>query len=1836
MALETGVDIKIEVSGEKLLKQAFDSVRLAAKGLETQGLSLSQTLKKLEGTEKETINTFRKSSDTYKGLQKETVTLAKQYEFMAKFSGISAKEARFLAVAQDDLIKKSKELNIHGAARNSFIDSQNRKIVEQIRLNNQLKSSIDRLTGSSVVANKVIQSVPNQVNRMNNSFNGVGLSLRQLLPTLGGIGLTGVLTTVGITALRTADTMSLLRSRIALVKNESEDFNEVYNRLVSTAINNRSSLQDTATLYVRLTPALRAAGVEASAATKVIDSFQKTLLISGATTRETSSAILQFSQAMAAGRLNGDEFRSISEAAPEFLRAFSRATGVAAGALKELAADGKLTTEVITAAMVIMNDELTRTAANIELTFSQSMTILSTRLSEFVDRANQATGATAALAGFTTDLSDIVKELNTSFSLLDTVSVNESLREMSPEAQAIGYIFETLAVVFLNTGFVLKTLVDTAVTGARQFKALVTGDLDGALKLGDEYNQRAKEGAAFVEKLSNALVGATQRAAQARSELVQTRQSLLDMGYSASEMSGSLDGGSDSTKFLSKEMQDALAIIEKFKKGLSSSGKEAEKFAKTQKKAIESLLDNLTKLEDQYSNYGGKIDDVERSEREIVKAFESGITSAAQYTKQIIRLSKVRQARSEIEYAEAQSEAAVEMNKVLEASDKQTESYKDQVAEIEEQILKVGKQEEALLALELAKIDDIIATKQQKIEMNSFGDANDTLIGQYKEQIAELEKLKKAKSKLYETQEAQKVIEANAKIAKQLEDDIVKAFEKAFLEGADLAESLKKSIKATFAKEVFRILVEPVTGKISGFLSQAGVGGGGVAGALQSLSNVATGGSAGGLLGLGLGAVAGRADLIASLGDTLFSSSIDSISNFGGILADSAASIANFAGKIAPYAGSIAALFSGNIKGAAGSAIGTYLGGAVGGPIGAAIGSFLGGKLGGGKISATALSPEFGAGVKKTLEEQYLSIVRGLGGVAANVTFNAFGNTGRQGQNPNFTLGASVNGRNVFGSAQTAEGQSDGLFLSGEIALNEANLSDQSTRAIIAVLKETNFGPEIDALFDSVNAASDSIDRLNNVLKQVDVVKFLNRNLTVFSSNIRDLVTRSAEAFTQLIETAGGTESFAQSLDVYVNTFATNSERLANAQKAVKDSFDSLNIAVPETQKELRALIDSQDLTTESGRRTYLSLINLIPAFSEVINIQNTLNQSLESVRSGTQAYIDILEGNTKSALQTVTQNILLLNSTLNNTTDVGQRLALESQLSELIFQRYQLEQQALTSVLELTQELLESVSTERQAVFNARQTISGSGALTMSASQIRSGVASAAALGSLPSTAGIDSANSEVARLNSRIQELNSTLGSQQANKVIAEAQRAASQTNLTNQIQIAKTAVSLFNQRNRVNSAFASNSSGGLASASFDDATLRAALDYAYITYNIGDEASVVALREQLSKATGNTGLFGETITGAIETANQDIFNAGLALTTARNRVQRATSDINSTTSEIEQTQQLLKVAEENRVRAQEEFVKQIQEFVIDAGKAVTRLSRLREETVKYYEAQKQLADLLNSTAANLRATVGNIRFADLNPIQQLGSLQNQFDDLFNRAQGLTGEDLAAVGSSLQGLIEPLLQKAAEVYASGSEFQRIKELVLGQALSVAEMIEQIAPKNYQEESLAILDTIDSTLALIEQNTKSAESLIVDAIGYSSDKNLEALRAVIAAINGEQIPAFSSGGLVSGRGTGTSDSIMARLSNGEYVMPANTVQQLGVPMMNSIRSGNLPVMQASGDNSELVAEIRALRRDVRETGNLNIKVVTEDGKVMMEQTITEIKERSRKGELIVYAKGVK
>lgn len=94
-------------------------------------------------------------------------------------------------------------------------------------------------------------------------------------------------------------------------------------------------------------------------------------------------------------------------------------------------------------------------------------------------------------------------------------------------------------------------------------------------------------------------------------------------------------------------------------------------------------------------------------------------------------------------------------------------------------------------------------------------------------------------------------------------------------------------------------------------------------------------------------------------------------------------------------------------------------------------------------------------------------------------------------------------------------------------------------------------------------------------------------------------------------------------------------------------------------------------------------------------------------------------------------------------------------------------------------------------------------------------------------------------------------------------------------------------------------------------------------------------------------------------------------------------------------------------------------------------------------------------------------------------------------------------------------------------------------------------------------------------------EALALDSSKYSGSVSQAQIAASKAAaqkyLDSIKVPAYASGGLITGPGTGTSDSIIARLSNGEYVMSADAVRMFGTGLLDQMNAGRLPAFAQGG-----------------------------------------------------------
>ena len=174
---------------------------------------------------------------------------------------------------------------------------------------------------------------------------------------------------MAVSAVKTTDQLTQLRARIDLINDGSQSTAEIMDKVFSAANRSRGSFLDMADSVVKLNLLAKDAFTSNDEAIYFVEQLNKQFKIAGAGVQETTSAMYQLTQAMAAGKLQGDEFRSIMENAPMLAQSIAQEMGLSVGQLKEMSSQGLITADIIKNALFASAEETNAKFAEIPMTF---------------------------------------------------------------------------------------------------------------------------------------------------------------------------------------------------------------------------------------------------------------------------------------------------------------------------------------------------------------------------------------------------------------------------------------------------------------------------------------------------------------------------------------------------------------------------------------------------------------------------------------------------------------------------------------------------------------------------------------------------------------------------------------------------------------------------------------------------------------------------------------------------------------------------------------------------------------------------------------------------------------------------------------------------------------------------------------------------------------------------------------------------------------------------------------------------------------------------------------------------------------------------------------------------------------------------------------------------------------------------------------------------------------------------------------------------------------------------------------------------------------------------
>lgn len=1012
--------------------------------------------------------------------------------------------------------------------------------------------------------------------------------------------------------------------------------------------------------------------------------------------------------------------------------------------------------------------------------------------------------------------------------------------------------------------------------------------------------------------------------------------------------------------------------------------------------------------------------------------------------------------------AKEAADAAKAYDKLVSSEEKLADSTEEKVRKQREQNDAIGLSTEATGALEAATLRLHAAELDRKANLQDLIYLDGQMGDETRRQADAIRTLADAKESGTNKKAAHEAAKDAAsewkKAAEQIESSITDALMRGFESGKGFLENLRDTAVNMFKTMVLRPVVSAVVNPVAGALTGS-LGLGGAANAASAAGGIGNAASAFSIGGLGnpftnIGGFLsnGVADLGTALVDKGFTSVGSSLEGFGLTMKANEAAINGF-GDALGYLNTAMLASEGKWGAALGAGIGTMFGGPIGSAIGQAIGGYVDEAFGGGheyttgtgiagKFSGTA----FAGRNYQDWRNDGSSGLFGIGGASASSGSNysamdtvlskqlGFAFAAIKVQTAGFAKSLGLSTDLVKGFSKDIR-----LSLGADQEANKRAISDLFTNIANEAAKVV-LDPQYVRTGES---AADTLARLATNLAAVNgAFDSLGKTLLSTSQAGGDVASSLVDAF-------GGLQGYQSSMAAYYQAFYTEEERLAKTRQQTQSAFAQLGLAMPETLKGYRDLVNAQDVATDTGRITYTALINLSGAFAQITDAVGSLQTTFVA---------------TAKTIKT----------------------------------------------------LLDSISGERANVASAKAGLGPQGVMSIAA--IRAAVA--AINTDAPGTAALASSSTAAAAATAAADAANAVLDGRVG--ALATAQGAKSDlvsyyASKNAELRALGAAYSppgtqmYFNAGSgNDNTAYNYNASTNRLNG-FNNIGLTGYRDS--ISY-FGQEVASTTYMPDVAGMKANPAYKAlNTILGsgnaALSAAATKIVAAETALATAR------TASASATTAKI--------AADAAAEQAAKDYATAVDAWVVEASRSVPQLAKLREETIKYYESQKALADTMTASAANLRAAVASARSGQLDSAQLLAQKAAAFDSSYSLAVSTTGETQASYADRMASALPELTSALMDTARNRAEWTIASGKLFAQSEAVAALLAQNTPADYQAESLLALTEIDSALAVLDDSTRA----ITRAIESSGGLTAAGLREVVRALGGT--PAFALGGSYGG-----------------------------------------------------------------------------------------------------------
>jgi tape measure domain-containing protein len=339
---------------------------------------------------------------------------------------------------------------------------------------------LDKFGQSADKASRQADKVGSSTSKASKSTSDMSSSTVSATRSLVGLAAAYVTLNSARALIGTIDAYTKYTAQLKLATRSQDEYNAALSSVSRIANTAQADIGAIGTLYARLNNSLRDLGATQKQVADITETVGLGLKISGATAAESASAMLQLSQAFGSGVLRGEEFNAVNEAAPALMRALAESIGVPIGALREMASDGKLTSDVLMKAFSdpALLAAYQKQAEQIQ-TVGGAFTVLKNRLTAVIGEMDKATSSGTGFANM------ILALANSDF---------------------VRVPFEALAVFGANIAYVFKQVGNEIGGIAAQIEALTRLDFNAVANIRKMMVSDAKAARIEIDRVTESIL----------------------------------------------------------------------------------------------------------------------------------------------------------------------------------------------------------------------------------------------------------------------------------------------------------------------------------------------------------------------------------------------------------------------------------------------------------------------------------------------------------------------------------------------------------------------------------------------------------------------------------------------------------------------------------------------------------------------------------------------------------------------------------------------------------------------------------------------------------------------------------------------------------------------------------------------------------------------------------------------------------------------------------------------------------------------------------------------------------------------------------------------------------------------------------------------------------------------------------------------------------------------------------------------------------------------------------------------------------------------------------